>query len=82
MLEAYSPADMEDLDFTTRAREPLFDPAVARACFESLGGAESIPEGQPFFAEGEASDRMYLLTEGEVRLSDAQDILVVAIVHR
>jgi CRP-like cAMP-binding protein len=59
---------MEDLDFTSPAREPLFDPAVARACFESLGKPESVPEGQPFFTEDQASDRMYLLLEGEVRL--------------
>jgi len=59
---------MEDLDFTSPAREPLFDPAVARACFESLGKPESVPEGQPFFAEDQASDRMYLLGAGEVRL--------------
>lgn len=62
---------MEDLDFTTRAREPLFDPAIARACFEALGKPESVPEDRPFFAEGDASDRMYLLTEGEVRLTRA-----------
>lgn len=59
---------MEDLDFTSRAREPLYDLAVARACFESLGRPETVPEGEAFFAEDHASDRMYLLTEGEVRL--------------
>jgi len=59
---------MEDLDFTSSAREPLYDPAVARASFESLGQPETAPAGQPFFEEGQASDRMYLLGEGEVRL--------------
>ena len=59
---------MEDLDFTSPTREPLYDPTVARACFESLGQPENVPEGEPFFAEDQASDRMYLLAEGEVRL--------------
>jgi CRP-like cAMP-binding protein len=60
---------MEDLDFTSPAREPLYDPAVARQCFESLGKPESVAEGQSFFSEGQASDRMYLLVEGEVRVA-------------
>jgi CRP-like cAMP-binding protein len=59
---------MEDLDFTTPARETLYDPAVARRCFESLGRPESLPAGQAFFAENQESDRMYLLLEGEIRV--------------
>jgi CRP/FNR family transcriptional regulator, cyclic AMP receptor protein len=59
---------MEDLDFTRPSRHEIYDPAVARTCFESLGKAESIAQGQAFFAQGEASDKMYLLLEGEASL--------------
>jgi CRP/FNR family transcriptional regulator, cyclic AMP receptor protein len=59
---------MDDLDFTSPAHETLYDPAVARNCFESVGKALAVPDARPFFSEGEASDRLYLLTEGEVRL--------------
>jgi CRP/FNR family cyclic AMP-dependent transcriptional regulator len=59
---------MEDLDFTRPARHEIYDPAIARACFESLGKSESFAQGQSFFAEGETSDRMYLLLEGEASL--------------
>jgi len=59
---------MEDLDFTRPARHEIYDPEVARACFESLSKAQSVAQGERFFAEGEASEHMYLLLEGEVGL--------------
>jgi CRP/FNR family transcriptional regulator, cyclic AMP receptor protein len=60
---------MEDLDFTQPTiRSDIYDPAVARACFEPLGRPETIARGKPFFIEGQGSDRMYLLVEGEVGL--------------
>lgn len=59
---------MEDLDFTRPAKSEIYDPAVARACFEALGKAESVAQGQLFFEEGQASDKMYLLLEGEASL--------------
>lgn len=60
---------MEDLDFTQPTiRSDIYDPAVARACFEPLGRLETIARGKPFFIEGQGSDRMYLLVEGEVGL--------------
>jgi CRP/FNR family transcriptional regulator, cyclic AMP receptor protein len=59
---------MDDLDFTSPAREALYDPGVARLCFESLGKPEVVADAQPFFSENDASDRMYLLTAGGVRL--------------
>ena len=59
---------MEDLDFTRPARSEIYDPGVARACFESLGQPHNVAQGESFFAEGEASDRMYLLLEGEASL--------------
>lgn len=59
---------MEDLDFTQPDRSEIYDPAIARACFEALGKPESVPQGQPFFTEGQTSDRMYLLLEGEASL--------------
>jgi CRP/FNR family transcriptional regulator, cyclic AMP receptor protein len=60
---------MEDLDFTQPTiRSDIYDPAVARACFEPLGKPETIARGKPFFIEGQGSDRMYLLVDGEVGL--------------
>jgi CRP-like cAMP-binding protein len=60
--------DMDDLDFTRAARSEIYDPAVARACFESLGRPESFAEGSAIFSENEAADRMYFLLDGDVRL--------------
>ncbi|MGH8629863.1 MAG: cyclic nucleotide-binding domain-containing protein, partial [Burkholderiales bacterium] len=59
---------MDDLDFTRPARSEIYDPAVARACFESLGKPEAFAEGAAIFDENEAADRMYCLLEGDVRL--------------
>lgn len=59
---------MEDLDFTRPAKSPIYDPAVARACLESLGAAVSVAQGESFFIENQQSDKMYLLLEGEVSL--------------
>ena len=59
---------MEDLDFTRPERSEIYDPAIARTCFESLGKPESVPQGEPFFTQGQTSDRMYLLLEGEASL--------------
>jgi CRP/FNR family transcriptional regulator, cyclic AMP receptor protein len=59
---------MEDLDFTRPASSQLYDPAVTRMCFEALGTPESVAAGQTFFVENQASDRMYLLIEGDVSL--------------
>jgi CRP/FNR family transcriptional regulator, cyclic AMP receptor protein len=62
--------NMEDLDFTRRpAKSAIYDPAVARNCFEALGKAESVAQGGLFFTENQNSDRMYLLMEGEVGLT-------------
>jgi len=60
---------MEDLDFTRPAKSPIYDPAIARACFESLGAVESVARGEPFFLENQHSDKMYLLLEGEASLT-------------
>lgn len=60
---------MEDLDFTRPVvRSDIYDPAVARACFEPLGKPESVGKARTLFAEGQSSDRMYLLIEGEIGL--------------
>jgi CRP-like cAMP-binding protein len=54
----------------------IYDPAAARAFFESAGKPEKVPAGARFFAKDEKSnrillqrDRMYLLLEGEVTLA-------------
>lgn len=60
---------MEDLDFTRPAKSSIYDPAVARKCFEALGKAELMQKGGKFFVEDQKSDRMYLLVEGEVGLN-------------
>lgn len=59
---------MDDLDFTRPARSEIYDPAIARGCFESLGRAETFAEGATIFDENERADRMYFLLEGDVRL--------------
>ena len=59
---------MEDPEFNASARDRIYDPAIAHACFGTLGEACSVAEGEPFFAENEKSDCMYLLLDGEVRL--------------
>jgi CRP-like cAMP-binding protein len=61
-------SDLDDLDFTRPAKSEIYDPAVARSCFEKLGTAETIAQGKPLFMEGQTSDRVYLLVEGEVTL--------------
>jgi CRP-like cAMP-binding protein len=58
-----------ELDFTQpSAQDEGYDPAVARKCFDSFGKTENFAEMESFFIEGHASDRMYLLVEGEVSL--------------
>jgi CRP-like cAMP-binding protein len=58
-----------ELDFTQpAAQDEAYDPAVARKCFDSFGKTENFAEMENFFIEGQASDRMYLLVEGEVSL--------------
>ena len=59
---------MQDLDFTSPAKSQLYDPAVARGCFQALGKVEVISQGGNFFTENQTSDRMYFLVEGEVSL--------------
>ena len=59
---------MEELDFTTTARDEIYDPAIAKSCFEALGKPHSVEEGKSFFEHNQASDRMYLLLDGQVRL--------------
>jgi CRP-like cAMP-binding protein len=63
-------AKADDLDFTRRpSKSALYDPRVARLCFDALGGVESVPRGAVFFSENQMSDRMYLVEEGEVALT-------------
>ena len=58
-----------ELDFTQpAAQDEGYDPAVARKCFESFGKTENFAEMESFFVEGQASDKMYLLVEGEISL--------------
>jgi CRP-like cAMP-binding protein len=65
-----------ELDFTQpAAQDEAYDPAVARKCFESFGRTESLEEMACFFVEGQLSNKMYLLVEGEVSLSRAKKTL-------
>jgi CRP/FNR family transcriptional regulator, cyclic AMP receptor protein len=58
-----------ELDFTQpAAQDEAYDPAIARKCFESFGKTENFAEMENFFVEGQISDKMYLLVEGEVSL--------------
>ena len=61
---------LDDLDFTRRpSKSEIYDPKVARICFESLGNVETVRKGTVFFAENQNSDRMYLLEEGQVSVT-------------
>jgi CRP-like cAMP-binding protein len=61
---------LDDLDFTRRpSKSEIYDPKVARICFESLGNVETVPRGTVFFTENQTSDRMYLLEEGQVSVT-------------
>jgi CRP-like cAMP-binding protein len=61
---------MEELDFTRRpTKSALYNPAVARICFESLGEIGLVTRGEVFFTENQNTDRMYLVDEGEVSLT-------------
>ena len=71
---------MEDLDFTGADRpskSAIYDPSVARMCFEALGKLELVPRGGNFFTENQTSDRMYYLVEGEVSLTRGKRVLDV-----
>jgi len=71
---------MEDLDFTGADRpskSAIYDPSVARRCFEALGKVELVPQGGNFFTENQTSDRMYYLVEGEVSLVRGKRVLDV-----
>ena len=62
-----------ELDFTrSAAQDEAYDPAVARTCFESFGKTENFAEMESFFVEGQPSDKMYLVVEGEVSLARAK----------
>jgi CRP-like cAMP-binding protein len=65
-----SAQNLDDLDFTKRpSKSEIYDPKVARICFESLGQMEDVAKGEVFFTENQNSDRMYLLELGEVALT-------------
>lgn len=66
---------MIDLDFTTPSRDELYDPEIARACFESLGEPCTLASDEAFFAENEKSENLYLLLDGEVRLFRRKRVL-------
>ena len=71
---------MEDLDFTGADRpskSAIYDPSVARMCFEAMGKVELVPQGGNFFTENQTSDRMYYLVEGEVSLVRGKRVLDV-----
>jgi len=58
-----------ELDFTQpAAQDEAYDPEVARKCFDAFGETENFGEMQGIFTEGQKSDKMYLLVEGEVSL--------------
>jgi len=50
---------------------------VARACFQALGKEEAVPQGGQFFTENQASDKMYLLLEGDVSLVRGKKVIDV-----
>jgi CRP-like cAMP-binding protein len=59
-----------------------YDPAAARAFFESAGKRETVPAGARFFSKDEKSnrillqrDKMYLLLDGEVALASGDRVI-------
>lgn len=66
---------MKDLDFTKPASNDLYDPEIARACFESLGETIHLAKDEAFFAESEPGENLYLLEKGEVRLFRRKRVL-------
>jgi CRP/FNR family transcriptional regulator, cyclic AMP receptor protein len=67
---------MEALDPTAAGAGVKYDPAAARAFFESAGTVEVAADGATLFAESEKGsrwllqwDKMYYLLEGEIALS-------------
>jgi len=58
----------DDLDFTQPAQNAIYDPAVARAFFESAGTAQSVSQGESLFMQDQKGDKVYFLLEGEVSL--------------
>ncbi len=69
---------MDELDFTSTgrpAKNAIYDPAVARACFQSLGKVELISQGGTFFTENQGSDKMYLLVKGDVSLIRGKKVI-------
>ena len=76
---------MDDLDFSKGGGRkppagpqpvPIYNPAIARAFFESAGRVETVAAGTRLFGENEKAsrillkrDKMYLLLDGEVGLS-------------
>jgi len=59
----------DDLDFTRPAPNPVYDPAVARAFFESAGTPQSFTQGASLFVQDQAGDQAFFLLEGEVSLT-------------
>ena len=60
----------------------IYDPAAARAFFESTGKRETVPAGTQFFAKDDKSnrillqrDKMYLLLDGEVTLASGDQTI-------
>jgi CRP-like cAMP-binding protein len=69
---------MDDLDFTNANRQAsseVYKPSVAKMCFEAVGRVEAMTQGGTFFTENQASDKMYLLVEGEVGLIRGKKVL-------
>lgn len=59
---------MEELDFTRPAESDPGDADAVRRSFEAVGARERAAKGEHLFGEGQVSDKLYLLVEGEVSL--------------
>lgn len=61
---------MEDLDFVTEPEKKLvYDPAVAKAFFQSCGTPVKALKGTTLFVEHTPGDKVYFIAVGEVSLS-------------
>jgi len=59
---------MEELDFTRPADDGASEAETVRRSFEAAAAREKVTKGEYLFRENQASDRLYLLVDGEVGL--------------
>lgn len=84
-MDVPSTSPSTPIDFTALSRVPLFQGLAddALTSIDSAGTARQIDKGEFFFLQGDPAERLYLLIEGRLKLTqvnaDGQQILLRAI---